>query len=147
MDKREQVLQRLLAVATGIAGVKSAVRNQDELSEHKRPAIAVFDSDETIDETVVRSDHPGRAPELIVMAPEVLILLGSTPQTVGPMLNTLRASLIKAVLTDAQLIALTGPNGRVRYIGCSTHLGHGRSMEGSMAVHFSFAYVLRAEQL
>ena len=133
MDKREQVLQRLLAVATGIAGVKSAVRNQDELSEHKRPAIAVFDS--------------GRAPELIVMAPEVLILLGSTPQTVGPMLNTLRASLIKAVLTDAQLIALTGPNGRVRYIGCSTHLGHGRSMEGSMAVHFSFAYVLRAEQL
>jgi len=33
--------------------------------------------------------------------------------------------------------------GRVRYVGCSTHLGHGRSMEGFMGVHFTFAYVLR----
>ena len=81
------------------------------------------------------------------MTPEVLILLGNPPQTVGAMLNGLRADLIKAVVTDAQLIALTGPNGRVRYVGCSTHLGHGRSMEGSMAVHFSFAYVLRPESL
>jgi hypothetical protein len=45
------------------------------------------------------------------------------------------------------LIALTGSNGRVRYAGCSTHLGHGRSMEGFMGVHFTFAYVLRPEQL
>ena len=147
MDKREEILQRLVVVAAGVAGVKSAVRNQDELSEHKRPAIAVFDSDESVDETADRQDHPGRAPNLVVMTPEVLILLGGTPQTVGTTLNALRASLVKAVLTDAQLIALTGPNGRVRYVGCSTHLGHGRSMEGSMAVHFSFAYVLRPEQL
>ena len=34
-----------------------------------------------------------------------------------------------------------------RYAGCSTHLGHGRSMEGSMGVQFTFAYVLRPEQL
>jgi hypothetical protein len=46
-----------------------------------------------------------------------------------------------------QLIALVDPNGRVHYAGCSTHLGHGRSMEGFMAVHFAFAYVLRPEQL
>jgi hypothetical protein len=77
----------------------------------------------------------------------MLILLGSAPPTVGTTLNALRASLIKAVLTDAQLIELTGPNGRIRYAGCSTHLGHGRSMECSMAVHFSFAYVLRPEAL
>ena len=53
----------------------------------------------------------------------------------------------KAVLTDAQLASLTGTNGRVRYVGCSTHLGHGRSMAGSMGVHFAFAYVLRPDQL
>ncbi len=147
MDKREGILQRLVAVAAGIASVKTAVRNQDELSEHKRPAIAVFDSDESVDEAIDRQDHLGRAPNLVVMTPEVLILLGGVPQTVGTTLNTLRASLVKAVLTDAQLTALTGPNGRVRYVGCSTHIGHGRSMEGSMAVHFSFAYVLRPEQL
>ena len=81
------------------------------------------------------------------MTPEVLILLGASPESVGPSLNELRAKLVKAVLTDAQLIALAGSNGRIRYAGCSTHLGHGRSMEGSMGVQFSFAYVLRPEQL
>ena len=45
------------------------------------------------------------------------------------------------------LAGLIGSNGRIRYDGCSTHLGHGRSMEGSMGVQFSFAYVLRPEQL
>jgi hypothetical protein len=77
------------------------------------------------------------------MTPEVLILLGALPESVGTALNELRAKLVKAVLTDAQLATLTGPNGRVRYVGCSTHLGHGRSMEGSMGVQFAFAYVLR----
>ena len=123
------------------------VRNQDEISEHRRPAIAVFDADETVDEAAERQDHPGRAPNLVVMTPEVLILLGASPESVGTALNALRAKLIKAVLTDAQLIALAGPNGRVRYAGCSTHLGHGRSMEGFMGVQFAFAYVLRPEQL
>jgi hypothetical protein len=43
MDKREQILQRLVEIAAAVPGVNTAVRNQDELSERKRPAIAVFD--------------------------------------------------------------------------------------------------------
>ena len=147
MDKREQILARLVQVAQGVSGISTVTRNSDEISEHKRPAIAVFDSDESADEAAERQDHPGRAPNLVVMTPELLILLGTSPESVGPALNALRAKLVKAVLTDAQLIAFAGPNGRVRYAGCSTHLGHGRSMEGSMGVQFSFAYVLRPEQL
>jgi hypothetical protein len=147
MDKREAILQRLVQVAAALQGVATVVRNQDEISEHKRPAIAVFDADESADEAAERQDHAGRAPNLVVMTPEVLILLGAPPAAVGTALNDLRAKLVKAVLTDAQLIALTGPNGRVRYAGCSTHLGHGRSMEGSMGVQFTFAYVLRPDQL
>ena len=81
------------------------------------------------------------------MSPEALILLGGTPERVGTALNEMRAKFVKAVLTDAQLATLAGTNGRVRYVGCSTHLGHGRSMEGSMGVHFAFAYVLRPDQL
>jgi hypothetical protein len=147
MDKREAILQRLVELAAGVPGVATAVRNQDELSERLRPAIAVFDGDETADERAEHQGHAGRAPNIIEMTPEVLILLGALPETVGPALNELRAKLVKAVLTDSQLITLTGPNGRVRYAGCSTHLGHGRSMEGSMGVQFSLAYVLRPEQL
>ena len=147
MDKRELLLQRLVAVATSLPGVKTVLRNSDEISEHKRPAIAVFDADETADERALRQGHAGRAPNIVEMTPEVLILLGAIPERVGSALNALRASLVKAVLADAELIALAGPNGDVRYVGCSTQLGHGRSMEASMAVHFSFAYVLRHEQL
>ena len=147
MDKREQILRRLVAITTALPEIKTVVRNQDEVSEHKRPAIAVFDADESVEEAVDRRDHPGHAPTLLTMSPEVLILVGGQPQTVGTTLNALRSQLIKAVLADAELIGLAGANGRVAYIGCSTHLGHGRSMEGAMAVHFSFAYVLRPESL
>jgi hypothetical protein len=147
MDKREAILARLVEVAAGLDGIATAVRNQDEISERAQPAIAVFDADEAADEAAERQDHPGRAPNLVVMTPEVLILLGAAPESIGTALNALRAKLVKAVLTDSQLIVLAGANGRVRYAGCSTHLGHGRSMEGFMGVHFAFAYVLRPEQL
>lgn len=147
MDKREQILVRLVDIAATIPGINIAVRNQDELSERKRPAIAIFDADETADEASERQDHPGRVPNIVVMTPEVMILIGASPTAVGSSLNSLRAKLVKAVLTDAQLTALVGTNGRVRYAGCSTHQGHGRSMEGFMGVHFAFAYVLRPEQL
>lgn len=145
MDKREAILQRLVEIAEALEGVATAVRNQDEISERSRPAIAIFDADESAAEHA--TEHPGRAPNIVEMSPEVLILLGAKPETVGSALNALRTRLIKAVLTDQQLVALAGPNGDVRYAGCSTHLGHGRSMEGSMSVQFSFAYVLRPEQL
>jgi hypothetical protein len=145
MDKREAILRRLVEIAAGLEGVVTAVRNQDEISERARPAIAIFDADESTAEHA--GDHPGRAPNIVEMAPEVLILLGGKPGMVGSALNALRAKLIQAVLTDPHLVGLAGANGHVRYAGCSTHLGHGRSMEGSMSVHFSFAYVLRPEQL
>jgi hypothetical protein len=147
VDKREQILQRLVAVAAAVPGIATAVRNRDEISERARPTIAVFDADESADERAEQQGHGGRAPNIIEMTPEVLILLGAAPETVGSALNALRAKLVKAVLTDSQLIAMVGPNGRVRYAGCSTHLGHGRSMEGFMGVHFAFVYVLRPEQL
>jgi hypothetical protein len=145
MDKREAILQRLVEIAAGLDGIACAVRNQDEISERARPAVAIFDADESAAEHV--GDHPGRAPNIIEMSPEMLILLGATPGLFGSALIALRARLIKTVVTDPELIALAGANGHVRYAGCSTHLGHGRSMEGSMSVQFSFGYVLRPEQL
>jgi hypothetical protein len=147
MDKREAILARIAEVAATVPGITTIARNQDEISEHKRPAIVIFDADETADERADQQGHPGRAPNIVEMTPEVLILLGTVPERVGSALNQLRAALVKAVLTDDQLIALAGPNGRVRYAGCTTYLGHGRSMEASMGVHFSFAYVLRPDQL
>ena len=84
MDRREQILQRLLEVAAGVPGVITAIRNQDEISERRRPAVAIFDADEIVDEASERQDHPGRAPNLVVMTPEVLILLALRPKASAP---------------------------------------------------------------
>ena len=43
---------------------------------------------------------------IVVMTPEVMILLGAVPTTVGSSLNSLRSKLVKAVLTDAQLTSV-----------------------------------------
>ena len=148
MDKREAILARLVEIAAGLPGIKTAVRNQDEISERARPAIAVFDADETADERANEQGHAGRAPNLIVMTPEVLILLGFPPESVGSALNVLRAKLIKAVITEPQIATLAGPStAESATPAAATHLGHGRSMEGAMGVQFTFAYVLRPEQL
>ena len=147
MDKREAILVRLLEIAGSIAGIKTTVRNQDEVSERARPAIAIFDADETADERAEERGYSGRAPNIVEMSPEALILLGGSPQSVGTALNDVRAKLIKAVLTDIELATLIGSNGRARYVGCGTHLGHGRSLEGALSVQFTFADVLRPDQL
>lgn len=147
MDKREAILTRLAEIAGGIAGIKTAVRNQDEVSERARPAIVIFDADEAADESSGERGRTGKSPNIVEMSPEVLILLGAPPETVGTALNAMRAKLIKAVLTDNDLAVLTGTNGGARYAGCSTHLGSGRSMEGSMTLQFAFTYVLRPDQL
>src|ERR1700749_1851317 len=96
-DKREAILARLVEIAAGLPGVKTAVRNQDEVSERARPAITIFDADETADERAEERGHSGRAPNLIEMSPETLILLGGGPESVGTALNDVRTRLIKAV--------------------------------------------------
>jgi len=46
MDRRELILARLLAIASGIPGIRNAYRNQDEINESQRPAILILDADE-----------------------------------------------------------------------------------------------------
>ena len=116
-DKRELLLSRLLTIAQGISGVASAVRNKDEISDKARPAIVIY------------------------------LLLGAKPEHVGPEINALRATFIKAVLTDGELLAIVGSNGDIRYEGCATSLARGRNMEGEMGISFSLTYTLRPEEL
>jgi len=70
MDKREAILVRLVEIAAGLPGIKTSVRNQDEISERARPAIVVFDADETADERANEQGYGGRAPNIIEMSPE-----------------------------------------------------------------------------
>lgn len=145
-DKREQILVRLLEIASTIQGVTTAVRNKDEITDKMRPAIIILDADEN----AADSDPNGRSarsPRFVTMTPEVYIILGAKPENVGTEINVLRARWLKAVLSDTSLSAIVGSNGDVRYEGCATSLARGRNMEGELGVSISFTYVLRPDDL
>jgi hypothetical protein len=146
-DRRELILQRLLALAEGVEGVVLAARNRLDLSDHQRPAIVILDSDEVVDAGGSGQGRPAKASAIVSMTPEILILLQDDYDRtgaagVGAALNTMRVRVLRAVLADPALQALTGPNGAIRYEGCATGLSRGRNMEGEMGLSIAFEYPL-----
>jgi len=147
-DKRETILARLVDVAAGVTGIVFAGRNVGNVDDEDRPAIIILDADEAADDSDPQSNLRGTsAKRRVGMTPEIYVLLGGKPEDVGSELNTYRAALVKAVLTDSELIEAVGPNGGIRYEGCATGLSRGRSMEGEMGVSFTFTYILNPADL
>jgi hypothetical protein len=79
------------------------------------------------------------------MHPEIII--AQQADEVGSELTTLRRELIKRVLTDTVLNQQIGGNGAIRYLGCQTDLGWGRSLQGALRAQFVFQYALKIEEL
>jgi hypothetical protein len=149
MDRREAILARLVDVAAGVPGVNSAVRNESALDELSTPLVAIYDADETVEDTDNGSHRPSNAPVRVGMTPEIYIVLGDKPEAVGTEINTIRLALINAVVGDTTLRELTGidmrspARGDIRYQGCTTSLSIGRQMFGDCLVSFTFTYPLR----
>ena len=148
-DKREQILARLLVLAAGLEGIVTAVRNEPLVDEMLFPVVQILDADETSEDRDPPMSGRGLAvgAQRVGMTPEIYITLGAAPEAVGTAINVLRGRLIKAVLEDAELRTLTGPNGGIRYEGCATGLSRGRTLEGEMGVSFTFTYLLKTSDL
>lgn len=146
-DLREQILVQLVKVASRVRGVSGAYRNGVNLSETKLPCIVIHDGDEVADDN--DPQRQASAPRRVMMTPDITLAVAAEQESVGTELNTLRARIVGAILSDATLIALTGtsPFGGIRYEGCSTELHQGRTIQGMMSIRFSFSYVLRASDL
>lgn len=146
--KRELILAQLAVVLNGIADVEF-VRNR-QLTSDKRPAIQLLDSDEVADRAYQGRGRPANSPNMIVLSPEIFVIgKNKKPvnETVGTDLNIVCAKVIKAVLTDTDLINLVGSSGEIRYDGLVTDLGEDRTIEGKARVGISFVYVLRPDEL
>jgi len=143
MDRREQVIARLVVIAAGVPGIVAALRNVDTLSERQRPGFVIFDGDEAVE-----LPPPGRqGPSMVTMTPEIALALGDKSESVGTALNTLRAAFLKAALTDTTLRGIVGPNGRIHYAGCASAFARGRTMEGEMGISLSIEYPLNPAEL
>jgi hypothetical protein len=150
IDVREDILARLLEVVAGIPNIRSALRNDPDIPEDKLPAAIVFDGDEETDDASDLSMRPANRPTVVRMQPEIVI--AQQADEVGSELTTLRRELIRRVLTDTALnetIVRTGRfgNGAIRYLGCQTDLGWGRSLQGALRAQFMFKYSLKIEDL
>jgi hypothetical protein len=148
IDVREEILARLLEVVATIPNIKTAVRNNVDLTREHLPAAVVFDGDEETSGSVDLSHSPDTVMR-IEMTPEVVIV--QQADEVGSDITTLRRELIKRVLYDATLIAIVnagrGGNGAIRYIGCETDVGWMRSLHGALRAQFIFKYMLKPGDL
>jgi hypothetical protein len=149
-DVREDILARLLAVVATIPNMRSAHRNNVDITEDQLPAVIVLDGDEESDGASDVSMKQPHRPYNVQMTPEIIIAEQSNE--VGSDLTTLRRELIKRVLMDTELneqIVKTGRfgNGAIRYLGCQTDLGWMRSLHGALRAQFLFKYALRPEDL
>ena len=145
-DIREEILDRLLIILGAVSDVSAVGRNDDSLSERQGTTISLFDAGETT-EDLIGSGKPPQSIFRMTMEPEIIVTLGTTPEAVGQELNNLRARVLNAILTDADLYNLVGKNGEVRYLGCDTDLRRGRDLKGEMQLGFSITYVVNPATL
>jgi hypothetical protein len=145
-DLREDILNRLLEVVAGIPGIVSSARNDVDISEGRLPSVGVLDGDEEsngLDD--IGSSRPPNRPYVVQLTPHVVIV--EQKEAAGTQLSGFRREVIKRVLNDGQLIALVGTNGAICYLGNQSDFGWGRSLQGAMAVQFTFKYPLKIEEL
>lgn len=144
-DKREAILQRLETILKTIDGVKETVRNGTVTSGNKRPCIELYDGDEqrAVDPP---NGRQGRGPMIISMTPEIYAQVSELAEEIGPAVNELRATIIKAIMTDEELLELAG-QGAVVYEGCSNTLAKASKISGELSLAFSITYVLDPTKL
>ena len=145
-SQREEILTRLAEIVEGLPSISKVYRNRAAaITDLPGLRVAVvFDGDEEADEMDPRQ-RPSRAPRRVRLSPEVALRVSdSDTGEVGPAMSEMLDAIHDAVLADAQLAALYGANGTVRYDGCRTDLGMGREAMGQMIVDFSIYFMRSA---
>ena len=145
-DKRELILERILAVGKTLVGEKNAFRNRLDLPDGMLPAFIVIDADEAPVEPIATGRRGAGAPVIVGMTPEIYLLMQAEDKDVGTKLNALRQKVIKAMMTDETLVDLCH-NGDIRFEGFSTGLSAGRDMSADSGVAFTFVYALFPSRL
>lgn len=146
-DVREAILSRLLTLAKTVT--PGAKRMDFDVSADDQPALVLVDGEESY--PAAPFEHSAEAPHKIQMEPHFVLLI-QTSERAGPLLDQVRAKLIKAVIFDDQLKDLTGHQSGsrkigARYMGCETGVQMGEGLIGYMTLRFALLYVLKPSDL
>lgn len=156
-DKREAILQRMLAILQAVAveipvfpeQAPFVFRNRGEVPEEKLPALVLLDGRETI--AVPTAGRGGiLAPTVFTLQPQVFAVLkpalDKNNDGVGETLSGYRMKLLKAFSTDDELFALLGSNGEIQHTGHETDFQTGSTMLGQMQMNFALSYTLNPRE-
>lgn len=155
IDRREEILVRLVYLGTLVDGINKVYRNADNISDGARPAIVILDGDESANDEIKQQGH-SRFPltrNIHSLNPEVQILASSTARDIGTILNQLRASYLKLIKTDlllddeASLKSLITKNGNVFLDGVSTDFASERGMSGVMTILLEIRFPFDVSEL
>jgi hypothetical protein len=152
VDTREDILARLVEVVAAIPGMRSAQRNNVDITEDQLPAVIVLDGDEDSDGADDVSMKQPHRPYNVRMTPGIVVQVLDDNVVLGSTVTTFRRELIKRVLTDTELneqIVKTGRfgNGAIRYLGCQTDVGWTRTGYAALTAQFMFKYTLKPDEL
>jgi hypothetical protein len=143
-DRREEILYRIEQILNDIPGILTLFRNVDEIPESSRPCLVLIDGDEAISPTATGRNGQ---PMVMEMNPIIAIGVSDRPSTLGAQANGFRASILAALLGDAELLALATSNGRIHYTGANGKLSHGSLMASDLQLNFTIAYKLDPAEL
>jgi hypothetical protein len=135
-DRREDILVRLEAILTAVAGL-SARRMTADVRKGDRPCAVLMDGDEEAREDSVEIEVSNG----IDMTPQIALFVASPAE-----LNPLRLAIVKAIAGDAALKGLCHSLPRRpgrRYLGCATQVQRGEAIEADMVLSFQFSYLLQ----
>jgi hypothetical protein len=143
MDRREDILQRIVFVceAAGFA----TQRMDPEMRSGERPSVFIDDGMETLvnDGAITR---PVSRPSIMKLFPKLYVLCtGNTAP--ASLINQHRATLIKAMSSDAPLSALCQPVAALRYVGCEPQVRMAEAFAADVILNFELHYVLNPTEL
>ena len=141
IGRHEQIMRRLLAIAETIAEVEQASRNQVLADTSSIKRITVLEGEEIVAEEPFGNRRAGDR-QHVMMIPELLIDCAGTTKEVGSELNVMRDRLIRAILTDTELLGLTVNGRSIRYGGMNSDLAFLALMQGKMSLKFRILYAL-----
>ncbi len=154
-DKREAILQRMLAILQGVAATFGVdvtpfvLRNRGEIPVEKLPAIVLLDGRETI--AIPATGKGGiKVPTVYTLLPQIFVVLKPTADNSnegkGEELSDYRMRILKAFAGDDELFALLGTNGELQHLGVDTDFQTGSTMLGQLQLNLSLTYVLNPKE-
>lgn len=158
-DRREDILAYLQALLKTVPGIKDCYRDRDGLPDKTNlPAIFLLDGKETLVTNIdtraivqmpaaVYRLEPQIFVQLVPRDDDTNLTIGSVAAPVGPELSAYRVAIIKLLNKDANLSAMLGANGQVRYLGSETDMQASAPLVGQLRLDFQFNYAVDPNKL